>query len=90
MDNQLIILTATQLKELFFEWLYEYENRNNQKGKEEEELYLNSKETCRLLNISNTTLHDWIKKKKLSPHRMGHRLLFLKSEIMKRIAVSIN
>jgi len=90
MDNQLIILTATQVKGLFYEWLSEYENRNNQKEKEEEELYLNSKETCRLLNISNTTLHDWIKKGKLIPHRMGRKLLFLKSEIMKQIAVSIN
>lgn len=51
----------------------------------EEEQLLSREETARLLKISLVTLHDRMRKGELPFTRSGRRVLFIKSEIMKKL-----
>lgn len=50
-------------------------------GKEESEL-MTREEVCKLLKISRRTLFYWHKSGKLHASKLGHRLLFNRSEII--------
>jgi len=43
--------------------------------------FLTRKETAKLLNINLSTLHQWVKSKKLKAYGMGNRVYFKRSEI---------
>lgn len=47
--------------------------------------YLTRKETARLLKISLPTLTSYVKKNLIPVHRIGSRVLFLKSEVLEAV-----
>lgn len=55
---------------------------------EQQDLLLNSAETCKILKISRPTLHRYVRQKFLNPFRLpGGRLRFRKSELIAILAV---
>lgn len=56
-----------------------------QAGEPKEDRLLDRKEVCKLLHISLTSLHDKMKTGALPYKRLGRRVLFQESEVMKAI-----
>jgi excisionase family DNA binding protein len=55
---------------------------------EEQDMLLNSAETCELLKISRPTLHRYVRQKLLHPFRLpGGRLRFRKSDVVMILAL---
>ena len=43
--------------------------------------YLTRQEVAEMLQIDLSTLHNWVKKGKLNPYGIGHRVYFKRTEI---------
>lgn len=56
------------------------------KPKEENEIYYTRKEVCSLFHISLVTLHKHTKTKRLNAHRIGARVLYKRSEVLKALS----
>ena len=50
---------------------------------EENESLIKIEDVVKILHVSKPTIFAWIRKKKIPCHRMGSRLYFKRSEIMK-------
>lgn len=80
----IVLTTPDQLKSIIAEVIKEHSSEiPTTKSDILEEIYLSNKEVQRLLNISHVTVFDWINKGKLNPVRMGKKLLFKKSDLVK-------
>lgn len=84
MSDGLVILTQEQLKSLLLEVIQSHNCEPQQKEKFDSDVYLTNKEVQRILNISNTSVFEFIKKGKLKPIRFGRKLLFRKKDIILR------
>lgn len=80
-QNELIILTTDQMKNLVDKIISE--TKNNSKPEKEKEIYLNTKEAQEFLKIGHSTIHRFINTGKLKPVRFGRKLLFKKSDLIK-------
>lgn len=61
---------------------------NNQSLKGEEPIKMEA--VCRLLQVSDTTVRDWVRKGTLPCHRKGRRVYFFKSEVLKSLEQPLN
>ncbi|MDP2525637.1 helix-turn-helix domain-containing protein [Maribacter dokdonensis] len=52
-----------------------------QKGPEDQPVYITRKEAAKLLNVSLVTIHEWSKRKILSPKKIGTRIRFKLTDI---------
>jgi excisionase family DNA binding protein len=52
-------------------------------GVEQEETFLCRKDVARILKVSLVTISAWTKSGKIPYHRIGSRVYFMKSEILK-------
>ena len=52
---------------------------------EDDEVFLNPAETVKLLRISKVTLQKWMKANKIPYLRMGRKVYFKKSEVIKTL-----
>ena len=48
--------------------------------------FLTSKQVCKLLKISLSTINNWRSSGKLKAHKLGNRILFRREEILTKIA----
>ncbi len=81
-ENELVVLTTTQLKNLVSQIIEE--TKTNHENPKTEDGYLSSKEAQEFLHIGHSTMHRFINEGKLKPIRFGRRLLFKKSELIKK------
>jgi excisionase family DNA binding protein len=61
-------------------------SKNSSKGDEP----IKMEDVCRLLQVSDTTVRDWIRKGTLPCHRKGRRVYFFKSEVLKSLEQPLN
>mgnify|MGYP003564979965 FL=1 len=59
----------------------ELETLSEQFQPKEPTQYLTRKEVAEMLQIDLSTLHNWVKKGKLTPYGIGHRVYFKRQEI---------
>ncbi len=57
--------------------------KNADEGKTE---VLTREETCKLLDVSKTTLHNWHKQAILSPTRIGGRVYYSKQDVLNKLS----
>ena len=81
MDNELVVLTAPQLRQLIKQVIAETNNSPKQPVSEDD-VYLTAKEVQKFLKIGHSTIHRFINSGKLSPVRFGRKLLFKKSDLL--------
>ncbi len=55
------------------------------KASEEEEVYLNVKETAKYLNVSEQSVHNYIKEGKIPAKKVGRPYLILKSDLLNEL-----
>lgn len=48
--------------------------------------FLSVKDACTLLGVARVTLHRWRQEKKIVPHKVGGRVLYLRSEVIAAVA----
>ena len=88
MQTQILIsITVEELKDIIKECLSEILENNLQKTEPTEEL-LSRKEVASLLEISLPTLHQKQKSGQIPYYRIGTRILFKKSEVLKALEVA--
>ncbi len=80
---EIIILTPPQLETLISQ-VFE-KARSQPETKEEEAVFLEMKEVQKFLKVGRTTIHNYIKTGKLRPVRIGRKLLFKKSDLLKNL-----
>ena len=80
-------MSIEELKTLIKESIMEVENLKNTivELAPPDELLLNPTETVALLRISKVTLNKWMNSDKLPYLRMGRKVYFRKSEVMKSL-----
>ena len=78
---QLINLTAEDFRDTILEGVKKELQDFKKELKEPEEI-LTRKQTCDLLQVNLSTLHNWRVKKKLTPYLLGNRVFYKRSEIM--------
>jgi excisionase family DNA binding protein len=59
-------------------------------SKETDDTVLNRKETCKLLSISHGTLQKYQNDGRIPYYRIGRRILFKKSDVLRAIEVKMN
>jgi excisionase family DNA binding protein len=79
--SEIVILTQAQLKNLVSQIISE--TKNNVAPESESEVYLSAKEAQQFLKIGHSTLHRFINDGRLQPVRLGRKLLFKKSDLLK-------
>lgn len=88
---QLLQITPEELANLIKENL-EQELKQmvqaNNVVKETENDFLTRKQTSEFFQVSNVTLHDWVKKGILHPYKMGNRTYFRKSDLVQKMLES--
>jgi len=57
------------------------------KKSNEEQVFLNRKQTCKLLGCSLTTLYHYQKNGRIPFHQVGRKILFDKSELLNHLKV---
>ncbi len=88
MEKQIFTsMSADELKSLIKESLIEVDNLKNPASEPmpSDELLLNPTETVALLRISKVTLNKWMTSEKIPYLRMGRKVYFKKSEVMKSL-----
>ncbi len=55
------------------------------KASEEEEVFLNVKEAARFLNVSEQSVHNYIKEGKIPAKKVGRPYLILKSDLLNEL-----
>ncbi len=82
-------LTAKQLKELILETLTEFTQasleKKSVKNNPDEEKYLTRNEVASFLQISLPTLHEYAKKEIIPSYRIGSKIRFKASEVVKAL-----
>lgn len=91
-NNQLLVqLSVGDLQHLIKEAVKEELNKItnviqlNPKEKENESELLTKKQTAQLLKVSECTLFLWNRDKILEHKKIGHRVYYLKSEVLNKI-----
>jgi excisionase family DNA binding protein len=79
-QNEIVVLTSGQLKNLVSQIIAEFKNTAAPISEDE---FLSSKEVQQFLKIGHSTLHRFINDGRLQPVRLGRKLLFKKSDLLK-------
>jgi len=80
-QNELVVLTTGQIKNLVSQIIAE--TKNSTKPEKEDEIYLSTKEAQKFLKIGHSTIHRFMNTGRLKPVRFGRKLLFKKSDLIK-------
>ena len=80
MKQKVIELTVSELREIFADEIQKSNSIPTQNSK-----WLSRLEACNKLNISYPTLHNYVNKGMLIPHKVGHKTFFLNSDVEKLI-----
>jgi excisionase family DNA binding protein len=83
-QNILIEISVSELEISVKKWIWDVLlefQKNEGKSKSNSEL-LTRNEVSKLLNVTLATLHNWNKQGKLTPKKIGTRILYSKEQVM--------
>ncbi len=87
--NTLILVSKKDLKDFAVSIIDEVKSNLQNEIKEiDQEEFLNTRQTLKLLNISQSSLNRWVKAGYIKPYVIGGRNKFSRNEIKKLIASS--
>lgn len=85
MGEQIVLVSRDDLRKIIRDELTTAIEELNHSRKSEPASLLRRSDVAKFFNVSLVTVHSWINRKILTPHKIGGRIFFKKDEVLQAL-----